>query len=179
VAYYLMADNRRRVASSGYLTQEMTEASTQCMNPTGVMQQPNASGSQTSLPQQRVIAERRWRLGVHSRQHPSTIMAELYRSLQSLSIAWKKVTPYCVRGRYVYQNLEHPSSMEDMAAAELEGTEPQLAPVVSSPRLIKLEVQVYKSRDGECLLDIQRLHGDLFLFIDLCWRLLGELRITA
>jgi 5'-AMP-activated protein kinase catalytic alpha subunit len=34
------------------------------------------------LPQQRLVAERKWRLGWHARGHPSALMAELYRVLQ-------------------------------------------------------------------------------------------------
>ena len=36
------------------------------------------------MPAQRLVAERRWRLGVHSRGHPSAIVAELLRALQVL-----------------------------------------------------------------------------------------------
>ncbi len=34
------------------------------------------------MPAQRLVAERRWRLGVHSRGHPSAVVAELLRALQ-------------------------------------------------------------------------------------------------
>uniref|UniRef100_A0A7S1T1J8 non-specific serine/threonine protein kinase n=1 Tax=Tetraselmis chuii TaxID=63592 RepID=A0A7S1T1J8_9CHLO len=174
VAYYLIADNRRRIASSGYLTQEMTEASTSMMNPLGVMQQPNSTESQ-----KRVIAQRKWRLGVQSRQHPSTLMAELYRAFHTLGIAWKKIAPYCIRGRFVYQSPATSTSMDETPGELEDAGQPAHQDVGSSPRLIKMEVQLYKSRDGDCLMDIQRLHGDLFLFIDLSWRLLGQLRITS
>lgn len=33
-------------------------------------------------PAGRVVAERKWRLGVHARGHPSSLMAELLRALQ-------------------------------------------------------------------------------------------------
>lgn len=46
------------------------------------------------MPAQRLVAERRWRLGVHSRGHPSAVVAELLRALQGLRVAWKKVGPY-------------------------------------------------------------------------------------
>ncbi len=39
-------------------------------------------GGSGGTPQQRLVAERRWRLGVHARGHPSALMAELYRVLQ-------------------------------------------------------------------------------------------------
>lgn len=40
------------------------------------------AGSGGALPQQRLVAERKWRLGVSARGHPSALMAELYRALQ-------------------------------------------------------------------------------------------------
>ena len=41
------------------------------------------------MPAQRLVAERRWRLGVHSRGHPSAVVAELLRALQvGLVMAW-------------------------------------------------------------------------------------------
>ncbi len=40
-----------------------------------------------SAHQQRLVAERKWRLGMHARGHPSAIMAELFRVLQ-VGAAW-------------------------------------------------------------------------------------------
>jgi 5'-AMP-activated protein kinase catalytic alpha subunit len=39
-------------------------------------------GDSQGLPQQRLLAERKWRLGLTVRGHPSALMAELYRVLQ-------------------------------------------------------------------------------------------------
>ena len=52
------------------------------------------AGGSGMMPQQRLVADRRWRLGVHSRSHPSAIVAELLRGLQSNAIFWKKMGPY-------------------------------------------------------------------------------------
>lgn len=38
------------------------------------------------MPQQRLVAERRWRLGVQSRGHPSAIVAELLRALRASQV---------------------------------------------------------------------------------------------
>ncbi len=38
------------------------------------------------MPQQRLVAERRWRLGVQSRGHPSAIIAELLRALRAAQV---------------------------------------------------------------------------------------------
>ncbi|KFM28770.1 SNF1-related protein kinase catalytic subunit alpha KIN10 [Auxenochlorella protothecoides] len=44
-------------------------------------------------------------------------------------------------------------------------------------REVKFEVQMYKARDGDYVLDFQRLSGDLFLFMDVCSSVLFSLRI--
>ena len=51
------------------------------------------------LPQQRMVAERRWRLAMQSRGHPSHVMAEVYRCLESNSVHWKKLGPYNLKCR--------------------------------------------------------------------------------
>ena len=108
VAYFLMVDNRRRVASSGYLRNEL-ESSMASSGGAGSNLPPPPGGYGHALPpgslpaggitNQRVHAERRWRLGLHSRGHPSALMAELYRVLQLLGIAWKKLAPYNLKCR--------------------------------------------------------------------------------
>jgi len=42
----------------------------------------------------------------------------------------------------------------------------------SEGHVLKFEVQIYKARDGEYVVDFQRLQGELFLFMDLCSKLL-------
>lgn len=54
---------------------------------------------ESMLPQQRMVAERRWRLAMQSRGHPSHVMAEVYRCLKSNSVHWKKLGPYNLKCR--------------------------------------------------------------------------------
>jgi len=61
----------------------------------GALQHPSMrSGGSSSggLPQQRVLAERRWRLGVAARGNPSALMTELYRVLQ---VGWQVGVVVC------------------------------------------------------------------------------------
>jgi hypothetical protein len=64
------------------------------------MMSPQSSGG--LAPQQRVVAERRWRLGVHSRGHPHRIIDELLRALVYHTVAYKKMAPYNFKCRKVY-----------------------------------------------------------------------------
>ena len=65
----------------------------------GMMSQPH--GSANPLPQPRLIAERRWRLGSVTHEHPSGIMSKLMRFMASSQIAWKKGGPYNLKCRRV------------------------------------------------------------------------------
>ena len=51
---------------------------------------------------QRLVAERRWRLGVHSRGHPHRIIEDLLRALHALAVGYKKVAPYNYKCRKLY-----------------------------------------------------------------------------
>lgn len=42
-------------------------------------------------------------------------------------------------------------------------------------RLIRFEVQIYRARSQQYLIDVQRLDGPLYLYFDLCSELLGFL----
>lgn len=51
------------------------------------------------MPQQRLVAERRWRLGVQSRGHPSAIVAELLRALRASQVTRSQVIRTCLCAR--------------------------------------------------------------------------------
>ena len=55
------------------------------------------------MPQQRLVAVRKWRLGTTTRGHPSAIVADVLRTLQAHRIPWKKVGPYTYKCRKVMQ----------------------------------------------------------------------------
>ena len=59
------------------------------------------SGSHGAMPQQRLVAVRKWRLGTTTRGHPSAIIADVLHTLQAHRIAWKKVGPYTYKCRKV------------------------------------------------------------------------------
>lgn len=166
VAYQLVLDNKKRIDTDSYLKDEMTEAhDAQLQYPSGMMSQPHNTAK--SLPQPRVVAERKWQLGQHSRDHPSAIMSKLMRFMASNHIAWKKNGPYslkCCRVGYTQEGamreLQHKKH-------DRSGSKKQIQ--------VKFEVQIYKVRDGEYCIDIQRIQGELFLFMDLCGNIVGAL----
>ena len=217
VAYHLLADNRRRMPSSAYLKEEMTEGRPPA---NAAMARGNSalagSRSATTLqPAPRLVVERRWRLGVGSRSHPGTIMQELYRALSYCGVFWKKGGPYNVKCRSIVPlklpgmvtvgslsrgNSGVPASLdvtamqlEDGAAAaphsplgerDVNSNSSSAAAVNSSLSFaggrqleIKFEFQLYKVRDGEYALDVQRLGGDLLQFLCVASDVASVLRI--
>lgn len=71
------------------------------------MMVPQSSGGQAAAAAaaaggQRLVAERRWRLGVHSRGHPHRIIEDLLRALHALAVGYKKVAPYNYKCRKLY-----------------------------------------------------------------------------
>jgi len=162
VAYYLMYDNRRHINSSGYLSAELNEA---YAHPHGMMATPtNRSPNGAPLQQHRLVAERRWQLGCKVRAHPTQIMHELYRALGACGIAWKRLAPYTLKCRL------------EVGGMNSVALDPETGQQQSKPKVVKMEVQLYRNRDGEYLLDFQGLKGESFLFLDTCGELLQELR---
>lgn len=91
----------------------------------------------------------RWSLGLLSKQSPKQIMDEVIRVLRKINFEWKVVTPYQLRCR----------SMDDHNIDRHQ---------------VKIGVQLYKLKDGNCLLDLKRLDGDIFPFLEVSQELLAE-----
>lgn len=192
ITYHLMCDNRRRLPSSGYLNAELSELAGTQLGPPGVVNVSVAtSSSSAGAPAGRVVAERKWRLGVHARGHPSSLMAELLRVLQASGISWKKIGAYNLKCRKVVELGRQRSGImtDDGDEERLEGMDTSgLTHQASSGQgrqlslgapdtELKFECQMYKVRDDEYMIDVQRLCGDLFVYMEVTGRLLGDMRV--
>ncbi|XP_054809022.1 SNF1-related protein kinase catalytic subunit alpha KIN10-like isoform X3 [Prosopis cineraria] len=187
VAYYLLLDNRFRV-SSGYLGAEFQESmDTGCnrMHPSEVAAPavgnrfPGYMDYQGTGLRPQFPVERKWALGLQqSRAHPREIMTEVLKALQELNVCWKKIGHYNMKCRWVASILGHREGMvndhnhyfgDDSAIAEND--------TVSKSNVVKFEMQLYKTREEKYLLDLQRVQGPQFLFLDLCASFLAQLRV--
>ncbi|KAA8530399.1 hypothetical protein F0562_005108 [Nyssa sinensis] len=190
VAYYLLLDNRFHV-SSGYLGaefQEPTEYGYNRMNLNEAAASPvgqrlsgymdyQGIGSRPQFP-----VERKWALGLQSRAHPREIMTEVLKALQELNVCWKKVGHYNMKCRWIPGSPGHHEGMinNPMHSNHYFGDEPTIIEndgVTRSPNVVKFEVQLYKTREDKYLLDLQRVQGPQFLFLDLCAAFLAQLRV--
>ncbi|XP_010258233.1 PREDICTED: SNF1-related protein kinase catalytic subunit alpha KIN10-like [Nelumbo nucifera] len=184
VTYYLLLDNRFRV-SNGYLGAEFQE-SMECgftgMHPgemsasaignhlTGYMDHQGI-GLRTQFP-----SERKWALGLQSRAHPREIMTEVLKALQELNVGWKKIGHYNMKCKWFPGFSGHQESMVNNVVhgnhyfGEDDG-------IMRSSTVVKFELQLYKTREEKYLLDLQRVNGPQFLFLDLCAAFLTQLRV--
>eukprot|EP00245_Coleochaete_scutata_P001531 TRINITY_DN11908_c0_g1_i1.p1 TRINITY_DN11908_c0_g1~~TRINITY_DN11908_c0_g1_i1.p1 ORF type:complete len:559 (+),score=106.05 TRINITY_DN11908_c0_g1_i1:66-1679(+) len=205
VAYYLMLDNRRRI-SSGYLGAEFSEAREQNVQVAaseggGASGRLSISGSMSmgrsrlaspgnaSVLQHRVIADRKWGLGLQvSRAHPADIMREALRALAEVGIKWKKTGLYNIKCRWVappppsasvHSDGLHDSPMASSShhggASGINSSTENSSGGAREGSSIKFELQLYKMREERYVLDVQKIEGASFLFLDLCARLLAAL----
>ncbi|KAK7394459.1 hypothetical protein VNO78_14987 [Psophocarpus tetragonolobus] len=189
VAYYLLLDNRFRV-SSGYLGAEFQETMDSCFNQMhhsevassvvghrfpGYMEYPGV-GSRPQFP-----VERKWALGLQSRAHPREIMTEVLKALQELNVCWKKIGHYNMKCRWVAGIPGHHEGMvnNNVHSNHYFGDDSNIIEndAISTSNVVKFEVQLYKTREEKYLLDLQRVQGPQFLFLDLCAAFLAQLRV--
>ncbi|KAF1877448.1 hypothetical protein Lal_00040163 [Lupinus albus] len=125
--------------------------------------------------------ERKWALGLQSRAHPREIMTEVLKALQELNVCWKKIGHYNMKCRWVAGNPGHLEGMVNNSVHDNHyfGNDSTIIEndSVSKSNVVKFEVQLYKTREEKYLLDLQRVQGPQFLFLDLCAAFLAQLRV--
>ena len=105
---------------------------------------------------------RRWYLGIQSKKQPAHVMTEVYKALHVLQFEWKVLAPYHIKCRWQpthYQGLPYSSA--------------------AGPARSKIGLQLYKVQPHIYLLDFQRLDGDAFTFMNLCARIITELKTLS
>ncbi|GLT56303.1 hypothetical protein SLA2020_293520 [Shorea laevis] len=193
VAYYLLLDNRFRV-SSGYLGAEFQETVDSGFNHrhpsepvspavghrmTGYMDYQGLR--QLGLRVQSPV-EKKWALGLQSQAHPCEMMTEVLKALQELNVCWKKIGHYNMKCRWIPGLPGHLEGLVNnvMHSNHYFGDESSIIEndvIIQSPNVVKFELQLYKTREEKYLLDLQRIQGPKFVFLDLCAALLAQLQV--
>ncbi|KAH6799093.1 SNF1 kinase-like protein 10 [Perilla frutescens var. frutescens] len=169
VAYYLLLD-RRSPNSTGYLganIQESVEFFSAGPNPDPNVQAFPLIGS--SSPQ--ISRKKQWLVGLQSPARPREIMTQILGALQGLNVRWKKIGHYnmkCLFTRGIHNLDSLPTSNHINANHYINGITPSSASVPQPNSVVKFEIQLYKTSEVEYLLDLQRLNGPVFLFLDFC-----------
>jgi len=272
VAYHLVADARRRLPSSATLrSNELGDAAAGLQNMQSAAAAAAAAAASSSsaggaAPVGRIVAERRWRLGAHTRAHPGAAVADLLQALAARGIAWKRGgAPYNFKCRAVLPPVSVGGDDGGRAGREVNGGTPPVASTsssadggggngggggsgggvgggsedvvmgggsraatpappgassssrgasdaievdgghpptdmppsssganagaaaagapasssLSSPQdVLVFEVQLYRVRDGEYAVDVQRISGDVLVFLDVCGGLVASLKAS-
>ncbi|XP_058009451.1 SNF1-related protein kinase catalytic subunit alpha KIN10 isoform X1 [Hevea brasiliensis] len=126
--------------------------------------------------------DRKWALGLQSQAHPREIMTEVLKALQELNVCWKKIGHYNMKCRWIPGIPGHHEGMvnDPVHNNHFFGDESTIIEndgVIKPPNVVKFEVQLYKTREEKYLLDLQRVQGPQFLFLDLCAAFLAQLRV--
>ncbi|XP_047311062.1 SNF1-related protein kinase catalytic subunit alpha KIN10-like [Impatiens glandulifera] len=187
VAYYLLLDNRFRVSGS-YLGAEFQESMEYGFNPneataSAISQHTQAFTDYHAMsPKAQFPVEHKWALGLQSRAHPREIMTEVLKAMQELNVCWKKIGPYNMKCKWVPPPVHHGGQMisRPMQSNNYFGDDSIIVENDVEPKslnILKFEVQLYKTPEEKYLLDLQRVQGSQFVFLDLCAAFLGQLRI--
>eukprot|EP00252_Welwitschia_mirabilis_P013557 TRINITY_DN297_c0_g1_i1.p1 TRINITY_DN297_c0_g1~~TRINITY_DN297_c0_g1_i1.p1 ORF type:complete len:513 (-),score=94.00 TRINITY_DN297_c0_g1_i1:271-1809(-) len=188
VAYYLMLDNRCRI-SNGYLGAEFHEVK-DCISrfmpefTSTPRNRPHGFIDQGSTLRSHYPAERKWVLGLQSRAHPRDIMGEVLKALEALHVGWKKIGHYNMKCRWfpvylinndtMHKPLHGGHLLRDDCNTSIGADGINCTSVAN---VVKFEVQLYKTREDKYLLDLQRVQGPQFLFLDLCADFLALLNV--
>ncbi|KAG8379226.1 hypothetical protein BUALT_Bualt07G0066500 [Buddleja alternifolia] len=168
VTYYLLFDKRSPI-SSGYLGAEYQESMESCSM--GPYQDVNTHGFPVDgslLPQ--LSRKKQWLVGLKSPACPRDIMTQVLGALQGLNVRWKKIGHYNMKCLLLHGNQYPESTTNDHinGVHYIDGITSTNANVLQPQCVVKFELQLYKTSDVEYLLDLQRLSGPVFLFLDFC-----------
>lgn len=151
VTYALLLDRRRREEISREVQLEVQQ------HDQLVEVLPAAARGRLTHGHTRAIPLRsRWYLGMWSALDPVTALQELCAVLRQLGLEWKNLLPFKLKARYIY------AAAGDEKAAE--------------PKVVKLGICMYRGAGGLYCVDVQKLHGELFPFFDLCSAIVQRLQ---
>ncbi|XP_074564300.1 serine/threonine protein kinase OSK1-like [Curcuma longa] len=153
VSYYLLVDNRSRATGGGYLASNVQETMDHLHTSSSHMAVPN---SLPGFP----AAGGKWVLGLKFQDLPRELITELCETLRHLNVSWKKNGHYNIKCRYL------PGRADCEGIVETEGSR-------GETRAVKFEIQFYKFA-GQYHMDLQRVSGPLFLFLDFCAAFLAQ-----
>ncbi|KAJ8536282.1 hypothetical protein K7X08_034683 [Anisodus acutangulus] len=171
VAYYLLYDNRS-MASSGYLGaefQESLEGYCPGLFPNLDLQLSTGDGiSQEASSRHPFSKEKKWLVGLQSPANPREIMNQVLGTLLELNVRWKKIGHYNMKCLWCHDLGLHSMASNHMNDDHFISNATAISKHLQSQPAVKFEMQLYKTQDEKYLLDLQRISGPQFLFLDFC-----------
>ena len=107
-------------------------------------------------------------------------MAALCNWLRMHQIGWKRLGPYALRCR---RQLPPPppagAAAASQDAAAKNAAAAALAARSGAPPCLRFELQMYRNKDGSCMVDMQRVDGPVFVFLELGGLMQRELALAG
>ncbi|XP_058107344.1 SNF1-related protein kinase catalytic subunit alpha KIN10-like isoform X2 [Magnolia sinica] len=116
---------------------------------------------------------------------PHVIMTEVLKALQRLNVCWKKIGNYTMKCKWLPSFPSYPGNAPNTTLC-MNGFSTDGPSIVETDRVgsgsdnaVKFEMQLYKTKEEKkYLLDLQRVNGSPFLFLEICAAFLAQLRVT-
>nr|GLL24492.1 SNF1-related protein kinase catalytic subunit alpha KIN11-like [Ipomoea trifida] len=119
--------------------------------------------------------EGNWALGFKSQSTPHNTMLEVLRTFHSLNVQWKRIGPFNMKCIWLSPACAYSGARLNGCVS---GTQPGPNQICSSSTAagislrfrdtVKFEIQLYRASGELYVLDIQRLSGPPFLFLEIC-----------
>ncbi|KGN50804.2 SNF1-related protein kinase catalytic subunit alpha KIN10-like isoform X2 [Cucumis sativus] len=172
VTYYLLLGNQFPI-SNGYLGAEIQESTEpkHMKNPIVGPKIPIMHNQAVAVTPQ-IPNNGKWALGLQAKAHPRDIMMKVLKVLQELNVCWKKIGDYNMKCKLTSDTSTHHQHMPNHSIM-LEVNHLSIL-----QNVVKFEVQLYKVQEERYLLDLQRIQGPQFLFLNLCATFISQLRVV-
>ncbi|KAM7505197.1 hypothetical protein LguiB_004101 [Lonicera macranthoides] len=119
--------------------------------------------------------QKKWALGFKSQAPPHETLTNVLRVFESLQVRWKKIGHYNMKCLWLPPPSTYSKAMDVVGFPQgklFHGLELSLASVSSIPvrskYAVKFEIQLYKAGGELYVLDLQRMYGPPFLFLEFC-----------
>ncbi|XP_051115935.1 SNF1-related protein kinase catalytic subunit alpha KIN10-like [Andrographis paniculata] len=165
VAYYLLFDKRSPI-STGYLAAEFQESMEHVT--TGPFVDASLHGPPMDGTVLSPTRKKQWLVGLQSPARPRDIMIQILGALQRLNVRWKRVGHYNLKCLFTHGAPDQDGNHMHDSHQMCNGATTDDANVLRPQGVVKFELQLYKTSEVEYLLDLQRLSGPVFLFLDFC-----------
>nr|GMC71996.1 SNF1-related protein kinase catalytic subunit alpha KIN10-like [Ipomoea batatas] len=183
VAYHLLYDSRS-IVSGGYLGAEF-EDSMEPFSPglfSNIDSQMSVGHGLSYEISSRPLSsrEKKWLVGLQSPATPQEIMTQVLGALQELNVRWKKIGHYNMKCMWCYSHNPIRTTTNNCMSDDCITVSQTAANGngLLSQVVVKFEMQLYKTLEDKYLLDLQRISGPQFLFLDFCAIFIVHLKVS-
>ncbi|XP_023007674.1 SNF1-related protein kinase catalytic subunit alpha KIN10-like isoform X1 [Cucurbita maxima] len=124
-----------------------------------------------------IPADGKWALGLQAKANPRDIMIKVLKVLQELNVCWKKIGDYSMKCKLTTDTPTHHQPLPANFAFNKHSILLELNNVTILQNVVKFELQLYKMPEEKYVVDLQKIQGPEFLFLNLCATFISQLRV--